>query len=193
MTGRKIGWIIGGVVTVAAIGAALSAESGSVQAYGEIAVAGQALPQHDSGVADPAVGVPAPAITGEAMSVEPGTSPTIVLFLAHWCPACQAEVPALTDWVEAHGLPVGVDLIAVATASSPSRGNYPPSIWLERERFPFPVIYDDEAGTAAAAYGLSAFPFWVVLDSDGLVVERFSGQLPDDEAISNLFAAVAGL
>ncbi|MEX2279974.1 MAG: TlpA disulfide reductase family protein [Acidimicrobiia bacterium] len=193
MTGKKIGWIIGGVVAVAAIGAALSVESGSVQAYGDIALAGQALPQHESGVPDPAVGVPAPAIADEALSIAPGTSPTIVLFLAHWCPACQAEVPALTEWVEANGLPTGVDLIAVAAGSSPSRGNYPPSIWLERERFPFPVLYDDEAGTAAEAYGLSAFPFWVVLDSNGLVVERFSGQLLDDEAISNLFTAVAGL
>lgn len=191
MTGKSIGWMIGGIVAVAAIGAALSAESGSVQAYGDIAVAGQGLPQHEPGVADPAAGVPAPAITGEALSVAPGNSPTVLLFLAHWCPACQAEVPALTDWVDANGLPVGVDLIAVATASSPSRGNYPPSVWLEG--FPFPVIYDDEAGTAAQAYGLSAFPFWVVLDSNGMVVERFSGQLPGDGAISDLFTAVAGL
>lgn len=184
---------MGGVIAIAAIGATLSAESGTVQTYGDIAVAGEALPQYEPGVPDSATGMPAPAITGEEVSVAPGRSPTIVLFVAHWCPACQAEVPALTDWVESNGIPLGVDLIAVATATTPSRGNYPPSVWLEHERFPFPVIYDDEASTAAETYGLSAFPFWVVLDSNGAVVERFSGQLPGQEAISELFTTVAGL
>lgn len=192
MTGKKIAWIVVGVVAVAGIGAALSAESGSVQAYGDVAIAGESLPRYE-GTTDPAAGTDAPAITGETTSVAPGSTPTIVLFLAHWCPACQAEVPQLTDWVEENGMPVGIDVIAVATSSTPTQGNYPPSVWLEREEFPFPVIYDDEEGTAAAAYGLSAFPFWVVLDSSGQVVERFSGQLPDHDAVSDLFSTVAGL
>lgn len=192
MTGKKIAWIVVGVVAVAGIGAALSAESGNVQAYGDIAIAGESLPRHE-GAPDPAAGMDAPTITGETTSVAPGSTPTIVLFLAHWCPACQAEVPQLTNWVEENGMPVGVDLIAVATSSTPTQGNYPPSVWLEREGFPFPVIYDDEESTAAASYGLSAFPFWVIFDSSGKVVERFSGQLPDHAAVSELFSTVAGL
>jgi thiol-disulfide isomerase/thioredoxin len=127
------------------------------------------------------------------VSVTPGGTPTIVLFLAHWCSHCQAEVPRLTDWVETNGMPVGMELISVATSSTPSQGNFPPSVWLEREEFPFPVIYDDEDSTAAVAYGLSAFPYWVVLDSDGRVVQRFTGELPNPEAISSLFSEVAGL
>jgi thiol-disulfide isomerase/thioredoxin len=193
MNGKKIGLIVTGVVAVAAIAAGLSAESGSVQAYGEVAVAGESLPRHEAGGADPAAGMLAPSITGETVSVTPGGTPTIVLFLAHWCSHCQAEVPRLTDWVEANGMPVGVELISVATSSTPSQGNFPPSVWLEREEFPFPVIYDDEDSTAAAAYGLSAFPYWVVLDSDGRVVQRFTGELPNPEAISSLFSEVAGL
>jgi cytochrome c biogenesis protein CcmG, thiol:disulfide interchange protein DsbE len=193
MSGKKIAWIVAGVVAVAAIAAGLSSESGRIQAYGEVAIAGEALPRHAPGPTDPAVGSPAPAITGETVSVAPGSNPTIVLFLAHWCPNCQAEVPRLTDWVEANGMPEGIDVIGVATSSTPTQGNYPPSVWLEREEFPFPVIYDDEEGTAAVAYGLSAFPFWVVLDSDGNVVERFAGELPSEAAITDLFAATAGL
>lgn len=193
MSGKKIAWIVAGVVALAAIVAALSAESGDVQAYGEVAVAGEALPRYEPGPTDPAVGTPAPSITGETVSVVPGSSPTIVLFLAHWCPHCQAEVPRLTRWVENNGMPEGLEVVGVATSSTPSQGNYPPSIWLERENFPFPVIYDDEDGTAAAAYGLSAFPFWVILDSDGNVVQRFTGELPDESAISELFSTVAGL
>jgi cytochrome c biogenesis protein CcmG, thiol:disulfide interchange protein DsbE len=193
MSGKKIAWIVAGVVAVAAIAAGLSSESGRVQAYGEVAIAGEALPRLEPGPTDPAEGTPAPTITGETVSVSPGSNPTIVLFLAHWCPHCQAEVPRLTDWVEANGMPEGIDVVAVATNSTPSQGNYPPSVWLEGEDFPFPVIYDDEDSTAAVAYGLSAFPFWVVLDSDGIVVDRFTGELPNEAAITELFSSTAEL
>ena len=193
MSGKRIAWIVAGVVAVAAIAAGLSSESDQVQAYGEVAIVGEALPRHEPGPTDPAEGAPAPTITGETVSVSPGSTPTIVLFLAHWCSHCQAEVPRLTDWVEANGMPEGIDVIAVATSSTPTQGNYPPSVWLERENFPFPVIYDDEEGTAALAYGLSAFPFWVVLDSGGTVVDRFSGELPSTAAITDLFSSVAEL
>lgn len=193
MSGKKIAWIVAGVVAVAAIAAGLSSESGQVQAYGEVAVVGEALPRHEPGPTDPAEGAPAPTITGETVSVSPGSTPTIVLFLAHWCSHCQAEVPRLTDWVEANGMPVGIDVVAVATSSTPTQGNYPPSVWLESEDFPFPVIYDDEEGTAAIAYGLSAFPFWVVVDADGRVVDRFSGELPSASAITELFSSTAEL
>ncbi|HSJ28789.1 MAG TPA: TlpA disulfide reductase family protein [Acidimicrobiia bacterium] len=193
MSGKKIMWIVAGVVAVAAIAAALSAESGSVEAYGEVAVAGEGLPRYEAGAADPAVGMPAPSITGETQSVMPGGTPKIVLFLAHWCPHCQREVPRLTSWVDANGMPDGFELIGVATSSTPTAGNFPPSIWLERERFPFPVIYDDEDGTAAVAYGLSAFPFWVVIDSDGNVAQRFTGELPSEAAIDQLFASARDL
>jgi cytochrome c biogenesis protein CcmG, thiol:disulfide interchange protein DsbE len=192
VSGKKIIWIVVGVVAVAAIAAGLSAESGSSKAYGEVAIAGETLPRFDPSFPDPAVGSPAPTVTGEEVSVTPGSEPTIVLFLAHWCPHCQREVPRLTDWTEANGMPQGVRLIGVATSSTPSQGNFPPSAWLERENFPFDVIYDDEESTAATAYGLSAFPFWVVIDSDGLVVERFTGELPDEATVTRLFETVAG-
>lgn len=197
MTGKKVGLIVAGVVAVAAVAAGLSAESGDVKAYGEVAVSGAGLPRFASGV-DPAVGTLAPTIVGEdlageTLTIQPGGTPKIVLFLAHWCPHCQVEVPRLTNWVEANGMPMGVDLIGVATSSTPSQGNYPPSVWLEREGFPFPVLYDDEEGTAAVAYGLSAFPYWVILDSNGQVVQRFTGELPDDEAVSRLFSDATDL
>lgn len=192
MNGKKIAWIVGGVVIAAGLFAALSVESGSVQDYGEVAVSGASLPRYDPEVADSAVGAPAPAINGETVSVAPGGTPKIVLFLAHWCPACQQEVPAITGWVAANGMPVGVELIAVATSTDATRGNFPPSIWLEREEIPFPVIYDDEDSTAGVAYGLSAFPFWVVIDSNGNVVQRFTGVLPD-ATLADLFTTAADL
>lgn len=192
MNGKKVTWIVGGVVVAAGLFAALSAESGTVQDYGDVSVSGAALPRYEPEVSDAAVGMPAPAITGETVSVSPGGTPKVVLFVAHWCPACQQEVPALTSWVQANGMPMGIEVVTVATSTNPAQGNFPPSIWLEREEFPFPVIYDDEDDTASIMYGLSAFPFWVVIDSEGNVVQRFTGVLPD-EAVSKLFTTAADL
>ena len=66
----------------------------------------------------------------------------ILIFLAHWCPHCQAEVPVVQDWYQAGNLPDDVDLIAVATSTNSARVNYPPSAWLEEEGFQPPVIVD---------------------------------------------------
>ena len=132
---------------------------------------------------DPALGAIAPVISGASFDgspvvIGPG-SPTLVVFLAHWCPHCQAEVPMLVEWAESLRVPFGLDVFAVATATSADRPNYPPSLWLERERFPFPVLADDASSTAAAAFGTTGFPQLVMLSPAGEVMWRFSGHTPD--------------
>ena len=52
-----------------------------------------------------------------------------------------------------------------------------PSAWLRKEKWPTEVLLDSEDYAAANAYGLSAFPFYVLVDGDGKVVERFSGEV----------------
>ncbi len=46
--------------------------------------------------------------------------------------------------------------------------------------------------TVATAYGLNAFPFWVILDPDGVVLVRTAGSLPL-ETVEGLFANLAEL
>ena len=104
----------------------------------------------------------------------------LLLFLAHWCPHCQAEVPVVQDWVDAGSLPADVELISVSTAIDPGRPNYPPDAWLDREGWTAPVIVD-ESGAVADAYGLSAFPFWVFVNADGTVAGRLSGELTPEQ------------
>ena len=133
------------------------------------------------GTSDPAIGVVAPSLAGQEfdgtpIDVKPG-APTLVIFLAHWCPHCQREVPVLTQWEQAGGVPDGVDVIGIATATDPALPNYPPSKWLADENFPFPVMVDSEASDAAIAYGLSGYPYFVVLDASGQVVQRASGEI----------------
>jgi thioredoxin-like negative regulator of GroEL len=49
---------------------------------------------------------------------------------------------------------------------------------------------DDQANTASTAFGLTSYPYWVVLDADGKVVTRLSGEL-DDSAIKQLLDGIA--
>jgi thiol-disulfide isomerase/thioredoxin len=135
--------------------------------------------------ADPALGSRAPTViggdfAGTAVTIEPGT-PTAVVFLAHWCPFCQAEVPAVQQWIDATGGVDGVDLIAVSTAEDRTRGNYPPSKWLKREGWTSPVIVDAPNSAAYRAFGGTAFPYWVFLDADGNVVQRRLGGIDTTE------------
>ncbi len=142
---------------------------------------GTALPALASDGPDPAVGTMAPTLVGSAfdgspVAVKPGR-PTLVIFLAHWCPHCQREVPVLTQWQKSGGVPDGVDVIGVATGTDTSAPNYPPSQWLTNEQFPFPVMADSDTFAAATAFGLPSYPYFVVLDANGKVVLRTTGEI----------------
>jgi thiol-disulfide isomerase/thioredoxin len=153
--------------------------------YGTPSVSGDSLIQYSSSGADPTIGLPAPEVTGADFEGNPVTitddgRAKIVIFLAHWCPFCQAEVPIVQRWVDAGSLPAEVDLYAVSTSMDSLRTNYPPSKWLENEGWTAPVVVDDQATTLSRAFGLNAFPYWVFIASDGTVWGRLSGQIPTE-------------
>ena len=193
-----------GVVALALIAVVVGLVSGgddddSTASAGEtrdVEVRGDALPPLEDPAVDPAVGQPVPVVTGETFAGDavtiPGDGPTVVVFLAHWCPHCQREVPSLVEHFEENGMPEGVDVLAVSTSVDESAPNYPPSKWLEREGWDVPTLYDDEAGSAARAFGLSAFPFFVAIDADGNVVARTSGELEGPQVEALLDAARGG-
>jgi thiol-disulfide isomerase/thioredoxin len=151
-------------------------------AFGTPVVTGSPLFTFASGGADSAVGMPAPLVEGAdfdgtPVALEDDGRAKMIVFLAHWCPFCQQEVPEVVRWVEAGSLPEGVDLYAVTTGTDRMRANYPPSQWLEREGWASPIIVDDEVTTVARSFGLNAFPFWVFIAADGTVWGRTSGML----------------
>ncbi|MEM8621283.1 MAG: TlpA disulfide reductase family protein [Actinomycetota bacterium] len=181
--------IVAIVIAVAAIIAIAVTSGGDSETEGlsqtqDVEISGSALPALSEGD-DPAVGLPAPSISGQSFDgtpvrVELG-QPTMLMFLAHWCPACQAEVPELVEWEASGGVPDGVQVIGVATGTDSGAPNYPPSSWLADEEFPFPVIADDDAQSLATAMGLPAYPYYVLLDENGRVVARGTGQVPSGE------------
>ncbi len=146
---------------------------------GSPVVAGEPLPRYDDATPSGGVGLTAPTVTGAGFDGSPASiaagRPTAVVFLAHWCPHCQAEVPMVEAWLDGGGLPEGTDLIGVSTGVDRARANYPPQAWLEAEGWSAPLLVDSEDGAVAGAFGLSAFPFWVILDGDGMVVARVAG------------------
>jgi thiol-disulfide isomerase/thioredoxin len=158
------------------------ADSSGVAQVHDVTVTGAALPEFDSAVSpDPAVGKKPPELSGQtfdgsAVSFVPGGKAKLAVFVAHWCPHCQAEVPRIVQWMASEAYPKNVDVIAVSTGVVEARGNYPPSAWLAREKFTVPTLTDDLKNTASAAWGLSGYPYLVLLKADGTVAARYSGE-----------------
>ena len=155
-----------------------------------VLIGGDFLPYHDfEADTDIGVGELAPDVQGfgfdhsEHWIVASDGQAKIIGFYAHWCPYCQEEVPRLLEWLNSNELPSNVDLIGVNTSVSPEAENYPPSAWFAREGWPADVrlILDSETNEIAEAYGLSAFPYTVVLNSEGRVLERVAGAVSADE------------
>src|SRR5207237_293215 len=98
---------------------------------------------------DPAVGKEIPEAKGQSFDGSPvdirnDGRPKLILFVAHWCPHCQREVPLLVDYLKSHPLPKGVDLYTVATATSSAKPNYPPSAWLDKVGWKASTLADSD-------------------------------------------------
>jgi cytochrome c biogenesis protein CcmG, thiol:disulfide interchange protein DsbE len=168
-------------------------KSGQVEIASTVAVSGTPLPMLTDSTNDPAVGKTAPTLTGVTFNGSPVTIGNtgrahVVVMVAHWCPHCQAEVPRIVALFKAGQIPVPV--VSVATGTDPSAPNYPPSAWLAREGWPYPVLVDTKAETAASSYGLPGYPFLVFVDAQGKVAGRLSGEVAPSD-LTKLFAALA--
>jgi thiol-disulfide isomerase/thioredoxin len=149
-----------------------------------VKVEGTALAQFDDTTAnDPAIGETAPTLigsnfAGKRVTIGNDGKAKAILFVAHWCPHCQAEVPRVADYLKQQGLPAGVEVFIVPTSTSPQYPNYPPQAWLEREGLGnVPTLVDDDENTAHSAYGNGGFPNLVLVGANGKVAARFSGEL----------------
>jgi thiol-disulfide isomerase/thioredoxin len=191
------------VLAAALLAGLLAAPAGASQATREqstkVTVTGAALPTSDKvgSPDDPAIGKVAPTISGQSFDGKTVTiggagKPRVVLFLAHWCPHCRAEVPRIVKLAKADKLS-GVEIQAVATDTSKNLPNYPPSKWLKREKWPFnPVLADDAKFRALQAYGGDSFPFFVIVGADGKVLARATGELSDQSVITAAKNLAAG-
>ena len=204
-------WIVVGVVAVIGLfvlaltsgnrGGAGLGGSYTVEAFGEVTVEGTLSPTDPSSVGvvanDPEVGQPAPVVNGtdwdgEPTSIAADGTPRVIVFLAHWCPHCQSEVPRLVNALDGGTTIGGAELVGVATSTNITRGNYPPAAWLSNAGWSSPVIMDDQDMSVLRAYGISSFPGWAVVNADGEIVARATGELNPDQVEALATMAVQG-
>lgn len=191
---KKLTLLLAVGLLVAACGGGEDTAGGNAD-FGDVSVSGSLAPYQDP-ANDAAVGQPAPTVTGvdrtgaEVTFTPGGGTPSLVVFLAHWCPHCQNDLPKMVSWLEANPDALGVNVVAIATGTDQTRPNFPPGPWLEREGWTLPHIMDDQQSTAGQAFGLTSFPFWVAVDGDGNVLGRLAGEL-GDEQIDALMQSIA--
>ena len=165
--------------------------------YQPVTVTGDALAQLGDDDDDPAVGSTPPTLQGYGfdgtpIEIDPSAGrATMVVFLAHWCPHCNREVPRLVEWYEDGGVPAELDVIGISTGADESAPNWPPSEWIADEDWPWPTMADDEDQTAAQAYGLPSYPYFVIIGADGTVKHRESGEVEIDDLEQIIDAALA--
>jgi thiol-disulfide isomerase/thioredoxin len=200
---RKTFLIIGaGVLLAAAIAIGFSGGSDNVTTQPRTTVEGEVAPGEFQPVtvvgdvlsplgdgngnpaADAAMGKTAPTLNGytfagKPVTIAPGANgqPLMLVFLAHWCPHCNREVPRLIEWQEQGLVPEGLRVIGVTTSSRNDQANWPPSDWIEEMKWPFEVFVDSEMADAANAYGVDGFPFIAMVNAEGKIVGRHSGEL----------------
>ncbi len=154
----------------------------------ELTIAGDALPTFDSAAAtDPAVGMPAPMAIGfdyegNEVRIDPAEGPHLVMFQAHWCPHCAANLPKVMAWMADGTIPAWLPVTNVSTAESPSGANYPADKWLQELGWTGRVLQDSNEGDGApgrvaTAYGTPGYPTFVVIGVDGQVLARATGEL----------------
>jgi len=173
--------------------------SGTLRQVSFSEAAGEAPPLFDTSLAvDPAVGMAAPTITASYFDNTEVTidladgQPRVVMFMAHWCPHCQDEVSSLVERFATEGIRSDVELLPISTNVDEGAPNYSPSQWLLGEGWSVPVLRDSANNDLAAGFGLSGFPFFVVVDEEGEIVTRRSGAVPRAQWNSFLDQALTG-
>ena len=154
----------------------------------QVIIEGEFLPDLVDPHTDESVGIPIPSLIGEnfdgdVVAVRPTDGvATLVVFLAHWCPHCNNEIPEINRIRDADAWPSGLRVVGVSTAVAPQRPNFPPQRWLKEKDWTYDVIadaYDANRSTfiAAEAFGVTGFPFMVLIDESGLIRGRWGGEL----------------
>jgi len=161
-----------------------------VPAVGPMEITGDILALYEPGEIpdDPVLGMDAPTALGVGFDGEPvrvdavKDGPTMIVFLAHWCPHCNDEVPMINEMQADGRLPADLNVIGIATASDPTSPNFPPGEWLDDKDWVYPAMPDGvdterSVWLAQEAYGIRGYPFTVLVDDDGTVAARWSGSV----------------
>ncbi len=104
-------------------------------------------------------------------------------FWATWCGPCAKEFPAMSESYNKHKS--NIEILAL----DPDTDDTPQDVadYKETNQIPFPMIKDTTA-LASMAFAIPGYPTSVVIDRYGMVCFVYSGPLPNEAAIDNIFA-----
>lgn len=97
--------------------------------------------------------------------------PVWVVFWASWCPPCVREAPALQATYEAYRSD-GLEVLAVDVGESAGDVR----AFMSAHRLTYPVALDPNSDFADA-YGLFGLPSHYFVDRNGIIVDRYFGEL----------------
>ena len=120
-----------------------------------------------------------PDLSGEPRHISEWDGNVVVLnFWATWCSPCREEIPLFTR-LQREFRSAGIRFLGVAIDDpEPIRG------FTQQVAMGYPTLHGMETALdVAAAYGNTrgTLPYTVVIDRDGRIVERFSGQLHEPD------------
>lgn len=103
-------------------------------------------------------------------------------FWATWCPPCRAEMPDIQKLYESYDME-GEDALIVLGVAAPLYGQEGSkediAAFLEENGYTYPVLMDEEHGLFLE-YGIFSYPTTYMIDRDGNVFGKASGQLTYD-------------
>ena len=163
----------------------------------KVQIRGKYLPKLVQGYEDSALGWAAPEVKGvgldgEEIYIGGEGSTTLIMVLAHWCPHCRNEVRELAPFLNETDSLNRVRMVTLLTSINDERANFPPHTWLDLEKWPVPSIVDTHSSQIATAYGISSFPFFIVINDKGEIALRIPGRL-GVETLSRLLDAIGDM
>ncbi len=180
-------------------------ENGIIKSYEEegfyrdvkAQIKGKYLPKLVQGYDDSALGWAAPEVKAVGLDGEEiyigGEGPTtLIMVLAHWCPHCRNEVRELAPFLNDSDSLDRVRMVTLLTSINEDRPNFPPHTWLDLEKWPVSSIVDTPSSQIATAYGVSSFPFFIVINDRGEIVLRMPGRL-GVETLGRLLDAIGDM
>ena len=129
----------------------------------------------------PHVGKKAPAfelndLTGKKHSLSGYAGKAVLLnFWASWCGPCKAEMPSLNA-LYGEFKDSGLVVVAVSIDSSEE----PVKSFISEKGLTFPVLMDPEKEVYFDDYAIFALPTSFLIDADGVIREKFMGEIQWD-------------
>ncbi|MBP3949527.1 redoxin domain-containing protein [Bacillus suaedae] len=117
-------------------------------------------------------------LSGEEISLEDYAGKNVVLhFFATWCSPCQDEMPLIVE-MEKRLKQEGRELVVVnLTSQEQSKSDIRPFLQYFKATFD-PLL--DEKGEVMKAYQVIGIPTTLVINEEGIIVERINGGLSKD-------------